>query len=175
MLPKSKSPGDRLLASGLVLGLGLGGFLDGIVIHQLLGWHHMLSNWYPPTSPHNEHINMIGDALFHLACWLLTVTGIMLLLRAVPHHGPGSARRLTGWMITGWGVFNLIEGATDHLILGVHHVRPGPHQLTYDLGFLVVAAVLILTGAALARGGNGTASGDQASQGRDSGTANTGD
>lgn len=158
-----------------MLGLGLGGLLDGIVIHQLLGWHHMLSSWYPLTLPHNEHINMIADALFHLACWLLTVTGIMLLLRAAPHHRPHSARRLTGWMIAGWGTFNLIEGVTDHLILGVHHVRPGPHQLTYDLGFLAFAAVLILTGAALARGGNGTPSGDQTSPWCDRGTANSGD
>ena len=29
------------LLPGLVLGLGLGGLLDGILLHQILPWHHM--------------------------------------------------------------------------------------------------------------------------------------
>ncbi|TIP73091.1 MAG: DUF2243 domain-containing protein, partial [Mesorhizobium sp.] len=28
-------------SAGILLGLGLGGFFDGIVLHQLLQWHHM--------------------------------------------------------------------------------------------------------------------------------------
>jgi uncharacterized membrane protein len=27
-------------AAGIFLGLGLGGFFDGIVLHQILQWHH---------------------------------------------------------------------------------------------------------------------------------------
>ncbi|MFH9118580.1 DUF2243 domain-containing protein [Streptomyces globisporus] len=27
---------------GIILGVGLGGFVDGILLHQLLQWHHML-------------------------------------------------------------------------------------------------------------------------------------
>jgi uncharacterized membrane protein len=143
---------DRLRVPGVVLGMGLGGFVDGIVIHQLLGWHHMLSSWYPLTSRHNEHINMIGDGLFHLACWSLVVAGIALLVRAARQSTPGAGRRLTGWMVSGWGVFNIIEGTVDHLVLGVHHVRPGPHQLAYDLGFVVFGAVLTVAGWRFARG-----------------------
>jgi uncharacterized membrane protein len=33
-----------LLRTGLVLGVGLAGFLDGIILHQILQWHHMLSS-----------------------------------------------------------------------------------------------------------------------------------
>lgn len=29
---------------GIILGVGLGGFLDGIVLYQLLQWHHMLTS-----------------------------------------------------------------------------------------------------------------------------------
>jgi uncharacterized membrane protein len=29
--------------SGLLLGVGLGGFIDGIVMHQILQWHHVLT------------------------------------------------------------------------------------------------------------------------------------
>jgi hypothetical protein len=48
-------PGSRANASGMVgqppskvfgllYGLGLGGFVDGIVLHQILQWHHMVSD-----------------------------------------------------------------------------------------------------------------------------------
>ncbi|ELB87945.1 hypothetical protein Rwratislav_37287 [Rhodococcus wratislaviensis IFP 2016] len=29
---------------GIILGIGLGGFVDGILLHQLLQWHHMLTS-----------------------------------------------------------------------------------------------------------------------------------
>ena len=31
-------------AAGIFLGLGLGGFFDGIVLHQILQWHHMATS-----------------------------------------------------------------------------------------------------------------------------------
>jgi uncharacterized membrane protein len=30
-------------APAFIMGLGLGGFIDGIVLHQILQWHHMLT------------------------------------------------------------------------------------------------------------------------------------
>ena len=129
--------------AALVLGAGIGGFVDGIVIHQLLGWHHMLSGWYPD----DPHRNMIGDGLFHLLCLLLVLPGVALLNRA----GAVPARVLWGGVLTGWGVFNLVEGVVDHLVLGVHHVRTGPHELAYDLAFLVLGAALVVVGRLVAR------------------------
>ena len=39
------------IAAGILFGLGLGGFFDGIVLHQILQWHHMLTDaGYPATS-----------------------------------------------------------------------------------------------------------------------------
>ena len=38
------SRGTRcLLLAGSVLGMALGGFFDGILLHQVLQWHHFLS------------------------------------------------------------------------------------------------------------------------------------
>ncbi len=37
-----KTPSPKL--PGLLLGIGLGGFVDGIVLHQILQWHHMLTD-----------------------------------------------------------------------------------------------------------------------------------
>jgi uncharacterized membrane protein len=133
----------RGVRAALVLGLGVGGFVDGIVAHQLLGWHHMLSGWYPD----DLHLNMRGDGLFHLLCLLFVLTGVAMLNRA----GTVPRRVLWGGVLAGWGVFNLVEGVVDHLVLGIHHVRSGPHELAYDLGFLALGAVLVVVGSLLAR------------------------
>lgn len=130
-------------SAGLVLGLGLGGFADGIGLHQLLGWHHMLSGWYP----HDERINMIGDGAFHALCFVLVAVGVGLLSRI----GPSPGRELLGWILAGWGLFNIVEGLIDHQILGVHHVRHDAYQLAWDLSFLALGAVLVAVGYLLAR------------------------
>jgi uncharacterized membrane protein len=44
------------------------------------------------------------------------------------------------------GLFNLVEGIVDHQLLGIHHVRSGPHELAWDLGFLALGLVLVLVG-----------------------------
>jgi uncharacterized membrane protein len=130
--------------AALVLGLGIGGFIDGIVIHQLLGWHHMLSGWYPAD---DVHLMMVGDGLFHLFCLLLVLVGIGMLNRRPPL--PNAV--LGGGIIAGWGVFNLVEGVIDHHVLGVHHVRHGPDELTYDLAFLASGVVLLAAGVVVGR------------------------
>lgn len=33
----------QVLFCGLALGFGFGGFFDGILLHQILQWHHLLS------------------------------------------------------------------------------------------------------------------------------------
>ncbi|RSM85771.1 DUF2243 domain-containing protein [Kibdelosporangium aridum] len=131
----------------LLLGLGVGGFIDGIVLHQLLEWHHMLSGWYPA----DMQANMVADGLFHLLCLMFVVTGIALLVRAAPQAPPDRGRRAFGWMLAGWGWFNLVEGTVDHLVLGVHHVRAGAGQLAYDLAFLAVGAGFVVVGTLLGR------------------------
>lgn len=130
--------------AALVLGLGIGGLVDGIVIHQMLGWHHMLSGWYPLTE---VHLMMIGDGLFHLVCLLLVLVGIAMLNRRAPLPNPV----LAGGILTGWGVFNLVEGVIGHHVLGLHHVRHGPDELMYDIAFLVAGAALVVTGVLTSR------------------------
>jgi uncharacterized membrane protein len=58
--PERVSVGGRFpLLPALLLGLGLGGLFDGVVLHQLLQWHHMLSSWYPVDSIANLRINTL--------------------------------------------------------------------------------------------------------------------
>jgi len=130
--------------AALVLGLGIGGFIDGIVIHQLLGWHHMLSGWYPLTE---VHLMMVGDGLFHLLCLLLVLVGVAMLNRRPPL--PNAV--LGGGILAGWGVFNLVEGVIDHHVLELHHVRHGPDELAYDIAFLAFGVALVAVGVVVSR------------------------
>ena len=49
-----------LIVASTLLGLGLGGFVDGILLHQILQWHHMLSSaGVPPDNLANLEINTL--------------------------------------------------------------------------------------------------------------------
>jgi uncharacterized membrane protein len=141
-------------APGFVLGLGLGGFLDGIVLHQILQWHHLLTGengGEPMDTVGGLEANTLADGFFHLATWLLVVAGMALTVRAWQRRQLAPPWRAhVGLLLAGWGAFNVVEGTIDHLILGIHHVRDdlgGP--LGWDLGFLAFGVLLIAAGAAL--------------------------
>lgn len=147
---------------GIVLGVGLGGFVDGIGLHQLLQWHHMLSSTgsdniglraYPVDTVRGLQMNTVWDGVFHTFAWLSVLLGLYLLYsRVVAARGQvWSSRVLWGWILVGWGVFNLVEGVIDHHLLAIHHVRAGPDQLWWDLAFLALGAVLMAAGWLLQR------------------------
>jgi uncharacterized membrane protein len=143
-----------LIAAGALLGIGLGGFADGIVLHQILQWHNMLSSRVPPTDVLSLKYNMLWDGLFHAFTWIMTATGLGLLWRAGNRREvPWSTRTFVGSMLLGWGLFNVVEGTIDHEILGLHHVHPGTDQLAWDIGFLLFGVALIASGWGLIRAG----------------------
>jgi uncharacterized membrane protein len=128
-----------LIAAGTLMGIGLGGFFDGIVFHELLQVHNMLSNWVPRTTLVNEEINMFWDGLFHVFCYLATLIALWMLWRVLARPDvPLSGRTYFGALWIGWGVFNLVEGLVDHELLQVHHVyQNDPARfLLWDMLFL---------------------------------------
>jgi len=144
-------------AAGIFLGLGLGGFFDGIVLHQILHWHHMVSARYPPDDVARLRANTLGDGLFHAATYLLVVVGLVLLWRAAGRaHTRWTARELAGTLLLGFGGFNVVEGLIDHQLLGLHHVNetvPRDQWLYWDLGFLIWVATMLIGGWLLLRAG----------------------
>jgi uncharacterized membrane protein len=142
-----------LVGAGLVLGVGLGGFVDGILLHQILQWHNMLSSVVPPTDLVTMKYNMVWDGLFHAVTWMTCALGIGLLFRAGRRGDAAwSGRLLVGALLAGWGLFNFVEGLIDHQLLQIHHVHPGAGQRAWDLGFVVLGGLgLIALGYALAR------------------------
>lgn len=145
-------------AAGIFFGLGLGGFFDGIVLHQILQWHHMFTSaGYPPDSVANLQFNTLWDGLFHASTYVFVVIGLVLLWRAGHRrHLWWSGRMLVGSMLMGFGMFNLVEGIIDHQILQIHHVNetvPPDQWLYWDLAFLAWGAAMLLGGWWLLRSG----------------------
>ncbi|WP_411825495.1 DUF2243 domain-containing protein [Luteolibacter sp. AS25] len=136
-----------LTRAGIFLGVGLGGFVDGIVFHQMLQFHNMLTGRIPKDTIANTEINMFWDGIFHSFTWIMTVIGIILLFRA--HRVPNvlwTNRVFTGSLFLGWGLFNLIEGVIDHHILHLHHVVEAKGESIYDFLFLLSGAIFTIGG-----------------------------
>jgi uncharacterized membrane protein len=140
--------------AGITIGVGMGGFVDGILLHQILAWHNMGSSVLPPTTMEAMRRNMRWDGEFHAAVWVITLVGIFLLLHDARHDVPlPTPRAFIGQLLLGWGGFNLVEGLVDHHLLNLHHVRDLPaHMPFYDWLFLAVAGTgFILLGWVLTR------------------------
>jgi len=143
-----------LIAAGTLLGIGMGGFVDGIVFHQILQIHNMLSAKYPPNTLVNAEINMVWDGLFHALTWTMTALGLWMLWQVGKRaEVPWSGKTFMGSWIMGWGLFNVVEGIIDHHILNIHHVVERLGVSVADYAFLASGVIFILIGAALIRKG----------------------
>jgi uncharacterized membrane protein len=160
---RRRGPVNRLRAPGILIGIGLGGFVDGIVLHQILQWHHLLSSEgdYPKTTIRGLEDNTLADGVFHAFTWIAVAVGIWVLWRRTTDwRWAISGRAFFGWVLVGWGLFNLVEGVVNHHILGLHHVREDAGQQTaYDLGFLAISVLLAVAGWLLSRSGETSAHG----------------
>jgi uncharacterized membrane protein len=101
-----------LISAGVVLGMGMGGFLDGIVFHQLLQTHNMLLAKRPKDSIANIEINVFWNGLFHSATWLLTAAGIAMLWHALrPRDDVNhSGKSLVGAALVGYLSMEKVTG-----------------------------------------------------------------
>ncbi len=137
-----------LIRSGILIGVGMGGFVDGIVLHQILQWHEMLSHKLPPDTLENKSINMFWDGLFHAFTWIVTAIGIALLWKVAQRNDVlKSTTTFLGSLWLGWGLFNVVEGIIDHQILRIHIVKENSvNPEMWNLGFLAVSVVMMIFG-----------------------------
>ena len=152
-------------AAGILFGLGLGGFFDGIVLHQVLQWHHMLTSaGYPPDTVRNLEINTLFDGLFHAGTYVFVLVGLIILWRtARRRHLQWSSKLLIGTILMGFGIFNLVEGIVDHHLFGIHHVNetvPRQQWIYWDVGFLIWGAAMLIGGWAFYRAGQNESPGE---------------
>lgn len=146
----------RAAISAVLLGVGFGGFVDGIFLHQIFQWHHMLSSILPPEDLRAMKINMVWDGYFHVFVWIIALAGVFMLWHVArrPYTLPHTSW-FTGLLLAGWGIFNLVEGGLNHHILEIHHVYGYNPNPVWDYGFLILCgAGFILLGWLLARRSN---------------------
>ena len=139
-------PAPPAIAPAILLGVGLGGFIDGIVLHQMLQWHSMLSNIVRPSTMEALHLNMFWDGVFHAATWLVTFVAVMLLWRSGKRGTNPSLGTFLGAMVMGWGAFNLVEGLINHHVLELHNVREVAEPTVWNVAFLALSAAIFLIG-----------------------------
>jgi uncharacterized membrane protein len=138
----------------MLLGIGLGGFLDGIVFHQVLQLHSMLSAKLPQDNLVNVKVSMVWDGFFHLLTWMATVIGLAVLWQAAKNpYTPWSGKTMWGALLIGWGIFNTVEGIIDHHLFSIHHVVERLGLSIYDflfvasgIFFMTIGAMLIISG-----------------------------
>jgi uncharacterized membrane protein len=128
-----------LIASATFLGLGLGGFIDGILLHQVLQWHQMVSTRLPPNTLSAAKINMFWDGIFHAGTWTFTLIGLVMLWRLIGRTEVlFSTAVFIGALLMGWGLFNVTEGVFNHYLFALHNVRENvPNPQLWNHGFLV--------------------------------------
>lgn len=155
----SSSPAaGNLMLPTIIIGIGLSGFFDGILLHQVLQWHHLLS-LVPGSAFQDLGTQILADGLFHVLMYLVTAAGLLLLWRrrsALTHVATGRNDVLGGALL-GFGSWNIVDVGFFHWILGIHRLRIDvADPLLYDLGWLVALGVLpIVLGCRLSRRGPG--------------------
>ena len=141
------------MTPGFLIGVAVAGFFDGIFLHQILQWHHMIciETHCVATTVATLKSQTFTDGIFHGVMWLVLLVGLGLLTAAINRREAFSSGRLWGSLLFGGGVFNVVEGIIDHHILQIHHVRFGPTQTIMDVTFLIASAALAVIGWLLAR------------------------
>ncbi|HYX50327.1 MAG TPA: DUF2243 domain-containing protein, partial [Ktedonobacteraceae bacterium] len=143
--------------TGILLGVGIMGFLDETLLHQLLQWHTLYWNT-------DQHGRILSDGIFHVFSTVLLLWGAFRLWRGRGMWANPSRFALVAAILIGAGGFNLYDGIVQHVILHWHIVNelvcssPAsrndtilgicrndvPYEVVFDLIALIVLIIGIL-------------------------------
>jgi uncharacterized membrane protein len=146
----ASKPSCRVAAPAFLLGVAMSGFFDGILLHQVLQWHHLLS-LAPGTAFRDPRVQVFADGLFHVLMYLLAIIALVLFWRRRSHlTEPDGARVVAGSFVAGFGAWNIADVGLFHWVMQIHNIRLDvPNPIAWDVGWLVVFGVLPLIGAML--------------------------
>jgi uncharacterized membrane protein len=132
---------NRNVLSGVLLGIGIAAFIDEAVFHQILHWHH----FYDKST---TSVGLVSDGLFHALSFFATVAALFLFAD-LRRRDAFWLRRWLGGVLIGVGAFQLYDGLVQHKLMGLHQIRYHVDIVPYDLAWNVLAAVILIGGAAL--------------------------
>jgi uncharacterized membrane protein len=138
--------------AGYWIGFAMGGFFDGIVLHQILQWHHLLSG-VDSGLLRDIGMQILADGLFHALMYLIAAIGLWKLFRPTPE--PASRRVLLANCLIGFGCWHVLDSVLSHWILGIHRIRmDAENPLLWDIGWLLIFGLgALAAGMALRRAG----------------------
>jgi uncharacterized membrane protein len=148
----------KALCGWLLVGFALAGFFDGIVLHQILQWHHLLSAVSPEA---DLRFQIMSDGLFHLAMYLLLVLATILLVAArAANSRVVTTSEILRLSLVGFGLWHVVDAAVFHWLLGLHRIKMNSDApLAWDIGWVVVFGLGPLLLAWVLPSRSGTASG----------------
>ncbi|TIS84323.1 MAG: DUF2243 domain-containing protein, partial [Mesorhizobium sp.] len=113
----------KAVVGWLLVGFALAGFFDGIVLHQILQWHHLLSGLREPAGS-DLRFQILADGLFHLLMYLLCILGTVLLVAARASGArPGTTSEILRLALAGFGIWHIVDAVIIHWLLGLHRIR----------------------------------------------------
>lgn len=149
--------GRALRWPALLLGFSLGGFFDGILLHQILQWHHLLSNVDAVADMRGQ---IMADGVFHALMYLIAAFALYRLWsRRTAVDEAGASRFLRGNALIGFGVWHVLDSVVSHWITGIHRIKvDSSNPLMWDLIWFVAFGVipLVLGWWVLRRGSGGS-------------------
>ncbi len=123
-------------------GFGLAGVFDSLLLHRLLGWHHLVSEGAAGTG-------LAGliriDAVFDSVMTGLLVAGLTGAFVDRATLARINPRCVIGMWMNGFGAWHITDAVLVHWLLGLHRIRPAAETpLLWDIGWLVIFGVLPL-------------------------------
>jgi uncharacterized membrane protein len=155
--------GKSFRGSAYLLGFSLGGFFDGILLHQILQWHHLLLGIR--TGPLADlRAQIVADGIFHGLMYVVAAVGLWLLFKAREHMVRVSApRSFLAAFLVGFGAWHVADALLSHWLTGIHRIRMDvENPLVWDVLWLVVFGLVPLAIGVVMRRGSGDPGGDGA-------------
>lgn len=132
-MPAHREDATPRLVPAVLLGIALGGFFDGILLHQILQWHHLLSLVPGPISLRTQ---ILWDGIFHAVMYLIAAAALWLMWRDIRRGRPLPGRQLGAALLIGFGLWHILDGILSHWLLGIHRIRVDAQRpLLWDLAF----------------------------------------
>lgn len=144
----------RFSWAALLLGFGLGGFFDGILLHQILQWHHLLSAVRAGALA-DLRGQVVADGVFHALMYAVASAGLWLASAArAEFQAPRAPRLFAAFFFVGFGAWHVVDAVLSHWLTGIHHIRMDvPDPVLWDVLWLAVFGLLpLVAGLEIRRG-----------------------
>ncbi len=141
--PGAGTARGKSVLSGVLIGVGVAGFLDETAFHQLLHWHHFWDGGSPAAG-------LVSDGLFHAGSWIPLVAGLFWFAD-LRRRDVTSMRSWVAGILLGAGGFQPYDGTVQHKLLHLHQIRYNVAIWPYDVVWNVLAAIMIMVAVLLLR------------------------